>query len=131
MTQKQTLDEKRIFLQQQAEDIIAIAESQSNSASICLHKIYALGGTTEKAYIAVQQRILADNDAQSAYYAIALCQQTADLPFDVSLLVDVVVEYGSIDLLQKLLKLFQQQNIAMTDNPLIERIENRLIVLGV
>lgn len=127
MTEQQTLDEKRIFLQQQALDIIAIAELQSQSGLTCLHKIQVLGGTTEKAYKAVQQRILADNDPHSAYHAIAMAQQTADLPFDVPLLIDVVLQQGTADLWLKTLKLFKQQP---AESPPIPELQQAIINTG-
>lgn len=125
--QQQTLDEKRIFLQQQALDIIAIAELQSQSGLTCLHKIQVLGGTTEKAYKAVQQRILTDNDPHSAYHAIAMAQQTADLPFDVPLLIDVVLQQGTADLWLKTLKLFKQQP---AESPPIPELQQAIINTG-
>lgn len=125
--QQQTLDEKRIFLQQQALDIIAISELQSQSGLTCLHKIQVLGGTTEKAYKAVQQRILTDNDPHSAYHAIAMAQQTADLPFDVPLLIDVVLQQGTADLWLKTLKLFKQQP---AESPPIPELQQAIINTG-
>ncbi|MBX4378926.1 hypothetical protein K4H02_28115, partial [Mycobacterium tuberculosis] len=41
--QLEALAQKRAYLQEQAEDIIAIAQLQDNSALNCLHKINVLG----------------------------------------------------------------------------------------
>lgn len=105
------LAKKRDFLQSQANDIIAIAEHQSNSALNCLHKINVMGGTTEKAYSAVQQRIIDDQDAHGAYHAIAMAQNTPDLPFDVPPLVDLIIDKGEPELQLRLLKLFDNQPV--------------------
>lgn len=115
------LEQKRAYLQQQASDIIAIAELQSNSALNCLHKINVMGGTTEKAYTAVQNRIVADNDTHGAYHAIAMAQSTSDLPFDVPTLVDLVIEKGEPELLLRLLKLFDNQPLTAEPIPRIRQ----------
>lgn len=113
------LEQKRAYLQQQAQDIIAIAELQSNSALNCLHKINVLGGTTEKAYKAVQTRIIEDNDPHGAYHAIAMAQKTSDLPFDVPVLVDIILANGEPELQLRLLKLFDSQPVTAEPIPKI------------
>lgn len=115
------LEQKRAFLQQQASDIIAIAELQSNSALNCLHKINVLGGTSEKAYKAVQNRIIKDNDPHGAYHAIAMAQNTSDLPFDVPQLVDIVLKNGEAELQFRLLKLFDSQPVSAEPIPTIQQ----------
>lgn len=106
------LAKKREFLQQQAEKIIALADTP-NTALHALHQINTLGGTTEKAYKSVQQRIVTDNDTFGAYHAIAMAQQTADLPFDVPVLLEILYNYADAELLFRLLRLFKNQpNIA-------------------
>lgn len=115
------LEQKRAYLQQQASDIIAIAELQSNSALNCLHKINVMGGTTEKAYTAVQNRIVADSDTHGAYHAIAMAQNTADLPFDVPELVDIILTKGEPELLLRLLKLFDNQPVTAEPIPKIQQ----------
>ncbi|MFW2177376.1 MULTISPECIES: hypothetical protein [unclassified Moraxella] len=118
------LEKKRTHLKQQAEAIITLAESQTNSALNCLHKINVLGGTTEKAYTAVQQRILQDQDAHGAYHAIAMAQSTSDLPFDVPKLIEVVLQHGEPALQFRLLKLFDTQPLTAPPLPqLIEAIQ--------
>lgn len=121
------LEQKRAFLQEQAQDIIAIAELQSNSALNCLHKINVLGRTTEKAYKAVQTRIIEDNDPHGAYHAIAMAQKTSDLPFDVPVLVDIILANGEPELQLRLLKLFDSQPV--TAEP-IPKIRDSLIKSG-
>ncbi len=121
------LEQKRTHLQQQAQDIILIAESQSNSALGCLHKINVLGGTTEKAYQAVQQRIVTDGDIHGAYHAIAMTQQTPDVPFDVPVLVDIILQSQHADknpLLLRLLKLFDRETL---DTPPIPEIRQAIL----
>ena len=110
--QLEALAQKRAYLQEQAEDIIAIAQLQDNSALNCLHKINVLGGTSEKAYRAVNTRIITDQDPHGAYHAVAMAQSTSDLPFDVPTLVDIVIEQGEPALQLRLLKLFDSQPIA-------------------
>lgn len=114
------LEQKRTKLQQSANDIIMIADNQSNSALNCLHKIQVLGGTTEKAYQAVQQRILTDGDIHGAYHAVAMVQQTPDLPFDVPKLVEMVLQSHDNDrkpMLLRLLKLFDREVITAPPIP--------------
>lgn len=117
--QLQQLAQRRAFLQQQAEDIIAIAELQTNSALNCLHKINVLGGTSEKAYKAVNTRIVTDQDPHGAYHAVAMAQLTSDLPFDVPTLVDIVIDKGEPELQLRLLKLFDSQPISAEPIPKI------------
>lgn len=102
------LSKKRAYLQQQAIDIIEIAQSP-NTALTCLHRINVLGGTTEKAYTAVNERIVADSDAHGAYHVIAMAQSTSDLPFDVPALIGIIKEHGDAELALRLLKLFHSQ----------------------
>ena len=113
------LEQKRAHLQSQANDIIAIAELQSNSALNCLHKINVLGGTSEKAYKAVQNRIVEDNDPHGAYHAVAMAQKTSDLPFEVPELVDIVIAKGEPELQLRLLKLFDSQPVTAEPIPKI------------
>lgn len=128
--QTQALEQKRTYLQQQANDLIMIAENQTHSALTLLHKINVLGGTTEKAYQAVQNRIVEDKDAQGAYHAIALTQQTPDLPFDVPRLVDLILSEKMEDkpaFLLKLLKLFDREQL---DSPPIPEIKQAILDSG-
>lgn len=117
--QLEALEKKRAYLQQQASDIIAIAELQTNSSLNCLHKINVLGGTSEKAYKAVQTRILADDDPHGAYHAIAMAQNTSDLPFDVPALVDLILDKGEPELQLRLLRLFDSQPVTAEPIPKI------------
>ncbi|MGL5253259.1 MAG: hypothetical protein ACRC7U_09000 [Moraxella sp.] len=111
---------KRAYLQQQAQDIIAIAKLQTNTALSCLHKINVMGGTTEKAYLAVNTRILEDLDTLGAYHAIAMSQSTADLPFDVPALVTLILTHGEPALQLRLLKLFDKQPVIVEPIPTIK-----------
>lgn len=126
------LEQKRAYLQQQADDLILIAQSQSNSSLNILHKINVLGGTTEKAYQAVEQRIIRDQDTHGAYHAIAMTQQTPDLPFDVPTLVDLILDTPmdnteKAPLLLRLIKLFDREQI---DSPPIPQIKQAIIDTG-
>lgn len=119
-----TLEQKRTRLQTAANDIIMIADNQSNSALNCLHKIQVLGGTTQKAYQAVQQRILTDGDIHGAYHAVAMVQQTPDLPFDVPKLVEMVLQSHDNDrkpMLLRLLKLFDREVITAPPIPELKK----------
>lgn len=118
---------RRAKLQRQAQDIVAIATLQSHSALNCLHKINVAGGTTEKAYGAVNQRIIDDQDAHGAYHAIAMAQTTPDLPFDVPVLLDIVVAHGDGDLQLRTLKLFDSQPVNAAP---ITRIEQAILAAG-
>ena len=118
---------RRAKLQRQAQDIVAIATLQSHSALNCLHKINVAGGTTEKAYRAVNQRIIDDQDAHGAYHAIAMAQTTPDLPFDVPVLLDIVLARGDGDLQLRTLKLFDSQPVNAEP---IARIEQAILAAG-
>lgn len=114
------LEQKRTRLQTAANDIIMIADNQSNSALNCLHKIQVLGGTTQKAYQAVQQRILTDGDIHGAYHAVAMVQQTPDLPFDVPKLVELMLQSDDSErnvMLLRLIKLFDREVITAPPIP--------------
>jgi WD40 repeat protein len=104
----------------------AIAQLQNNSALNCLHKINVLGGTSEKAYRAVNTRLITDQDPHGAYHAVAMAQSTSDLPFDVPTLVDIVIEQGEPALQLRLLKLFDSQPIAAEPIPKIRDSINQL-----
>lgn len=102
------LAQKREFLQQQAEKILALAQTP-NTALACLHQINTVGGTSEKAFQAVQNRIETDQDVFGAYHAIAMAQHTSDLPFDVPILLDILYNHADADLLFRTLRLFKDQ----------------------
>lgn len=102
------LTQKREFLQQQAEKILEIAQTP-NTALACLHQINTVGGTSEKAFQAVQNRIETDQDVFGAYHAIAMAQHTSDLPFDVPILLDILYNHADADLLFRTLRLFKDQ----------------------
>lgn len=124
------IEQKRTKLQNAANDLILIAQSQSNTALNLLHKISVLGGTTEKAYQAVQQRILDDGDIHGAYHAIAMVQQTPDVPFDIPPLVNLILHSQEKDknaLLMRLLKLF---DTAPLDAPPIPQIKAAIEATG-
>lgn len=124
--QIQQLEQKRALLQKHAEDIVAIAELQHNSALNCLHKINVLGGTSEKAYKAVNTRIVTDQDPHGAYHAVAMAQSTSDLPFDVPVLVDIIINHGEPELQLRLLKLFDSQPLSAEPIPKIRDSINQL-----
>ncbi|ELA08680.1 hypothetical protein MOMA_08981 [Moraxella macacae 0408225] len=125
------LAKKRAYLQQQGSVIIKMAQLP-NTALTCLHKINVLGGATEKTYAAINERIIADNDAYGAYHAIAMAQTTSDLPFDVPAMIAIIQQHGDIALAFRLLKLFYNQPLnAKPVNQIITHIQqsqNRQII---
>lgn len=108
MTNNNELEQKRKFLQQQALAILKLAQTP-NTALACLHQINTIGGTSEKTFQAVQNRIVTDQDVLGAYHAIAMAQHTSDLPFDVPILLDILYNYADADLLFRTLRLFKNQ----------------------
>ena len=52
------------------------------------------GGATEATYVAIEQRIVADQDPAGAYHLALLAQNTPDLPIDARQLIELVVNKG-------------------------------------
>ncbi|MBO1531958.1 hypothetical protein J3492_12165 [Psychrobacter sp. F1192] len=88
------IDKRREQLKAESVRIIDLANNEKNSALKCIHQLSVAGGATEATYIAIEQRIVADQDAAGAYHLALLAQNTPDLPIDARQLIELVVHKG-------------------------------------
>lgn len=89
-----------------SQTIIHTANNQNGSALKCIHMISVNGGATHAAFLAIEKRIIAEQDVHGAYHLALLAQQTADIPIDAKQLIEMVVVKGDnnqrLSLLQNL-----------------------------
>ena len=88
------IEKRREYLKNESLRIIDIAASEPYSALKCIHQLSVAGGATEATYVAIEQRIVADQDAAGAYHLALLAQNTPDLPIDARQLIELVVNKG-------------------------------------
>lgn len=88
------IEKRRGHLKSESLRIIDIAASEPYSALKCIHQLSVAGGATEATYVAIEQRIVADQDAAGAYHLALLAQNTPDLPIDARQLIELVVNKG-------------------------------------
>lgn len=100
----QALEKRREQLKKESARIIDIASSEPNSALKCIHQLSVAGGATEPTYVAIEQRVVADQDPVGAYHLALLAQNTPDLPIDARQLIELVVNKGDNRQLLLLLK---------------------------
>ena len=62
------IEKRREHLKNESTRIIEIAGNEPHSALKCIHQLSVAGGATEGTYIAIEQRIVADQDAAGAYH---------------------------------------------------------------
>lgn len=98
------LEKRREHLKNESTRIIEMADNEANSALRCIHQLSVAGGATEPTYLAIESRIVADQDAAGAYHLALLAQNTPDLPIDARQLIELVVNKGDNDQLLALLK---------------------------
>ena len=91
------IEKRREYLKSESLRIIDIAASEPHSALKCIHQLSVAGGATEATYVAIEQRIVADQDAAGAYHLALLAQNTPDLPIDARQLIELVVKKGDND----------------------------------
>ena len=89
-----TIEKRREHLKNESTRIIEIAGNEPHSALKCIHQLSVAGGATEATYIAIEQRIVADQDSAGAYHLALLAQNTPDLPIDARQLIEMVVNKG-------------------------------------
>jgi hypothetical protein len=106
------IEKRREHLKNESTRIIEIANSESNSALKCIHQLSVVGGATEATYIAIEQRIVADQDTAGAYHLALLAQNTPDLPIDARQLIELVANKGD-----------NQQRLALLKNLLLPPVE--------
>lgn len=88
------IEKRREYLKNESTRLIDMAGNEPNSALKCIHQLSVAGGATEATYIAIEQRIVADQDAAGAYHLALLAQNTPDLPIDARQLIEMVVLKG-------------------------------------
>ncbi len=91
---QQAIEIRRERLKLDSTRIIDIADNEANSALKCIHQLSVAGGATEATYLAIERRVVADQDAAGAYHLALLAQSTPDLPIDVRQLIEMVVDKG-------------------------------------
>ncbi|MBF4489399.1 hypothetical protein IOD06_05790 [Psychrobacter sp. N25K4-3-2] len=98
------MEKRRDYLKSESTRITEIAGNESNSALKCIHQLSVAGGATEGTYIAIEQRVVADQDTAGAYHLALMAQNTPDLPIDARQLIELVVNKGDNDQRLALLK---------------------------
>lgn len=118
-TEQAAIEKRRIYLKNESTRIIEIASREPNSALKCIHQLSVAGGATEATYIAIEQRIVADQDPAGAYHLALLAQNTPDLPIDARQLIELVVNKGD-----------NQQRLALLKNlplPPVDAIKEQIL----
>ena len=113
------IEKRREHLKNESTRITEIAGNEPHSALKCIHQLSVAGGATEATYIAIEQRIVADQDAAGAYHLALLAQNTPDLPIDARQLIELVVNKGD-----------NQQRLALLKNlplPPVETIKQHIL----
>lgn len=98
------IEKRREHLKAESLRLIDIAGNEPNSALKCIHQLSVAGGATEATYVAIEQRVVADQDTAGAYHLALLAQNTPDLPIDARQLIELVVNKGNNDQRLALLK---------------------------
>ncbi|MGO1250322.1 hypothetical protein [Psychrobacter sp.] len=98
------IEKRREYLKNESKRLIDMASNEPNSALRCIHQLSVAGGATEATYVAIEQRVVSDQDAAGAYHLALLAQNTPDLPIDARQLIELVVNKGSNDQRLALLK---------------------------
>ncbi len=106
------IEKRREHLKNESTRIIEIAGNEPYSALKCIHQLSVVGGATEATYIAIGQRIVADQDSAGAYHLALLAQNTPDLPIDARQLIEMVVNKGD-----------NQQRLALLKNLLLPPVD--------
>lgn len=118
--EQQAIERRREQLKLDSTRIIEIADNESNSALKCIHQLSVAGGATEATYLAIERRIVADQDTAGAYHLALLAQNTLDLPIDARQLIELVVEKGD-----------NQQRLALLKNlplPPVDIIKSQILI---
>ena len=92
--EQQALELHRARLKAESARIIEVANTEPHSALRCIHLLSVAGGATEATYLAIEQRIMTDQDPAGAYHLALLAQSTLDLPIDVRQLIELVIAKG-------------------------------------
>ena len=111
-SEQAVIEKRREHLKNESTRIIEIAGNEPHSALKCIHQLSVAGGATEATYIAIEQRIVADQDSAGAYHLALLAQNTPDLPIDARQLIEMVVNKGD-----------NQQRLALLKNLLLPPVD--------
>ncbi|MEN2751056.1 hypothetical protein AAIR29_05340 [Psychrobacter sp. FBL11] len=103
-TEQTAIEKRREHLKAESLHLIEMAGNEPNSALRCIHQLSVAGGATEATYVAIEQRVVADQDTAGAYHLALLAQNTPDLPIDARQLIELVVNKGDNDQRLALLK---------------------------
>ena len=117
--EQQVLELRRERLKAESARIIDVANIEPHSALRCIHLLSVAGGATEATYLAIEQRIMTDQDPAGAYHLALLAQSTLDLPIDVRQLVELVIGRGD-----------NQQRLALLKNlrlPPVDAIKTQIV----
>lgn len=120
--EQQALEQRRTRLKNESARLIEMANNEPHSALKCIHQLSVAGGATEATYIAIEKRVMADDDTAGAYHLALLAQSTLDLPIDVRQLIELVVTKGDNDQRLALLK-----NLPL---PPVDSIKTQIIASG-
>ncbi|BBI68127.1 hypothetical protein PKHYL_23180 [Psychrobacter sp. KH172YL61] len=108
------IEKRRARLKNESTRIIEIANNESYSALKCIHQLSVAGGATEATYIAIEQRIVVDQDPAGAYHLALLAQNTPDLPIDARQLIELVVNKGDNHQRLALLKTYHYRQLSLS-----------------
>ncbi|OLF38351.1 hypothetical protein [Psychrobacter sp. Cmf 22.2] len=103
-TEQAAIEKRREHLKAESLRLIEMAGKEPNSALKCIHQLSVAGGATEATYVAIEQRVVADQDTAGAYHLALLAQNTPDLPIDARQLIELVVNKGDNEQRLALLK---------------------------
>lgn len=92
--EQQVNEQQHERFKNESKRIIDIANGEAHSALKCIHQLSVVGGATEATYIAIEQRIVVDQDPAGAYHLALLAQNTPDLPVDARQLIELVAHKG-------------------------------------
>lgn len=121
-SEQTALEQRRTRLKNVSARLIEMANNEPHSALKCIHQLSVAGGATEATYVAIEKRVMADNDTAGAYHLALLAQSTLDLPIDVRQLIELVVEKGD-----------NAQRLALLKNlplPPVESIKAQIVASG-
>ena len=122
------IEKRRERLKNESLRIIEIADNGANSALKCIHQLSVAGCATEATYIAIEQRIVADQDAAGAYHLALLAQSTPDLPIDARQLIELVSLKATISSVWRFLKIYPCLLLILSKSKFWPRMMVRLLV---
>lgn len=119
ITEHAAIEKRRERLKNISVTLIHMANNEVHSALKCIHQLSIAGGATKAAYIAIEKRVMVDEDTAGAYHLALLAQNTPDLPINARQLIELVVDKGD-----------NEQRLALLKNlplPPVERIKTLIL----